>query len=45
MTEVIAIKTKDTAAVGTPTQLKEKTGKSTLEEAFIFLVGGRACAV
>ncbi len=32
-------------AVGTPTQLKEKTGKNTLEEAFIFLVGGRACAV
>ena len=29
-------------AVGTPTQLKEKTGKGTLEEAFIFLVGGGA---
>ncbi|MBO5045818.1 MAG: ABC transporter ATP-binding protein [Clostridia bacterium] len=29
-------------AVGTPTQLKEKTGKNTLEEAFIFLVGGGA---
>ena len=42
MTEGIAIKSKKTAAVGTPAQLKEKTGKNTLEEAFIFLVGGGA---